>query len=322
MNCWFWNIDLNAQEYINDELQEHRLRQGWGYDDKLDLRRLNEKVVSKAQLDPQEREAWDRCCYMLLYIKVGDLVAVKNVPARDKFTIVRVTGPYDFTLGDQEDYEHVLPVEIVGVYHKQSGFVPTTLVNALNRAQSPIIVTYKHQQAVCDLASKAAVTTPEERAKPELFKEKVAKWPSKLFPHLRVALEHDLDSKGTERLILEMLKRDGMDVVWNAGPGEQGADLLGDPQIGYGIPYKIAIQVKMHWREDADQTGIDQLEHAIAAHGVQGGLLVTMADKLAPSLEKRIEESRKKYNIQVIYGDDLYGRLLELIADSSLDLTD
>jgi predicted Mrr-cat superfamily restriction endonuclease len=315
MNCWFWNIDLNARKYINEELQKHHLRQGWGYDDKLDLRKLNDKVASKTPLDPDEQVAWSRCWYMLSEIKVGDLVAVKNVPDRDKFTIVKVTGPYDFTNEAHEDYEHVLPVEIVGVYHKQSEFVPTTLVNALNRERNPIRVTYKHKQAVCDLASKVTDTTPEERAKPEQFKEKVTKWQSKLLTPLKKALQADLSHKETERLILEMLKRDGMDVVWNAGPGEQGADLLGDPQIGYGIPYKLAIQVKMHWEQDNDQTGIDQLERAIAAHGVQAGLL-------GPDLKKRIEESKKKYNIQVVYGEDLFVRLLELIADSSLDLTD
>jgi hypothetical protein len=47
-----------------------------------------------------------------------------------------------------------------------------------------------------------------------------------------------------------------------------------------------------------------------------------MADALGPDLKKRIEESKKKYNIQVVYGEDLFVRLLELIADSSLDLTD
>lgn len=321
MNCWFWNIDLSEQPYFNKELQEHRLRQGWGYDGKLDLRKLSVKVASKTPLDEQEQEAWSRCWYMLSEIKVGDLVVVKNVPDRDKFTIVRVTGPYDFTLDKGEDYEHVLPVEIVGVYHKQSEFVPTTLVNALHRERNPIRVTYKHKQAVCDLASKAANTTPEERAKPEQFKGKVAKWQSSLLPHLKDALKAKLSPPETERLILEMLKREGMGVVWTAGPGEQGADLLVDPQIGFGIPYKLAIQVKMHWGQDNDQTGINQLEQAFVAHGVQAGLLITVADTLGPDLTKRIEESRKKYNIQVIYGEDLFGRLLELIADPSLDLT-
>jgi len=318
MNCWFWNIDINKQKYFNVELQKHRLRQGWGYEDKLDLRKLN---ASKTPLDEEEQEAWSRCYYMLSDIKVGDLVAVKNVPDHDKFTIVKVTGLYDFKLGNEVNYGHILPVRIVGVYNKQSAVVPTTLVNALNHARYPIHVTHKHKQAICALASNVTETTPEERAKPELFKEKVAKWQSSLLPHLRNLLKETLSPTETERLILEMLERDGMDVVWNAGAGEKGADLLVDPQIGYGLPYKLAIQAKMHWDQDNDQTGIDQLEQAFDAHRVQAGLLVTMADTLGPDLTKRVEESKKKYNIQVIYGEELYGRLLEFVADPSLDLT-
>jgi predicted Mrr-cat superfamily restriction endonuclease len=322
MSCWFWNIDKAEHKYFNDELEKHRLRQGWGYDDKLDLRKLNGKVASKIPLDEAEQGAWSRCWYMLAEIKVGDLVVVKNVPKHDRFTIVKVTGPYDFTNTTQGDYEHVLPVETVGVYHKQSAVVPATLVNALNRAQSPIIRTIKHHQAVCDLASKAADTTPEVKVKPERFKEKVARWQKSLLPHLKDALQKDLSHNETERLVLEMLKRDrdGKDVEWIAGPSERGADILCSVQIGYGITYKLAVQVKMHPGQDNDQTGIEQLEQAFTAHGVQAGILVTTADTLGPDLTKRIKES--KYNIQVIYGEDLYGRLLEWMADPSLDLTD
>ena len=119
-----------------------------------------------------------------------------------------------------------------------------------------------------------------------------------------------------------MLKRDGMVVEWSPGAGEAGADLLCSVDIGYGIKYKLAIQVKKHFGQDNDETGIDQLEHAFNVHGAQAGILVTMADTLGHELATRIEESQKKHNIQVIYGSDLYGRLLELIADSSLDLSD
>jgi hypothetical protein len=161
----------------------------------------------------------------------------------------------------------------------------------------------------------------EEREQPEQFKEKIAKWRVSLFPHLRDALKANLSHTETERLILEMLRRDGMDVLWSAGPNEQGADLLCDVQLGYGLTSKIAIQVKMHWGEDYDTTGIDQLEQAFSVHGVQAALLVSVADKLGENVKSRIEQAQKTYNVRVIYGEELYTRLLELIADSSFELT-
>jgi predicted ATP-grasp superfamily ATP-dependent carboligase len=77
----------------------------------------------------------------------------------------------------------------------------------------------------------------------------------------------------------------------------------------------------MHWGEDYDTTGIDQLEQAFSVHGVQAALLVSVADKLGENVKSRIEQAQKTYNVRVIYGEELYTRLLELIADSSFELT-
>jgi hypothetical protein len=37
-----------------------RLRQGWGYDDRLDLRLINQKDQQKQPLDEEESAAWNR----------------------------------------------------------------------------------------------------------------------------------------------------------------------------------------------------------------------------------------------------------------------
>lgn len=77
----------------------------------------------------------------------------------------------------------------------------------------------------------------------------------------------------------------------------------------------------MHWGEDDDVAGIDQLEKAFQSHSLQAGILVSMADKLGQNVLNRIEEVKKKYNIQILYGEELYERLLELIADANLNLS-
>lgn len=319
MECWFWNIDLSAQDYFWSELEKGTLRQGWGYDDRLDLRKLRSKMDNSVTLDDEEQRAWDRCNTMVLYIKESDLVVVKNVPTRYQFTIVEVKGTYDYKIEDIGDYGHILPVKVVNTFHKYSKVVPSPFISALNREQNPIRVTYKHSQTVRELATIAP--SSEEKDKPEQFKDKVINWRESLLPHLTESLRNSLTASETERLILEMLRRDGLDVLWSAGAYEQGADILCDVQLGYGLMSKIAIQVKMHWGEDYDTTGIEQLEKAFEVHSVQAGLLVSMAEKLGDNVLARIEQAQRKYNIRVLYGEELYDRLLELIADSSLDLS-
>jgi len=318
MQCWLWNIDPNSQQYFTRELLAGRLRQGWGYNPGLDLRLLNAKKLANQPFNDNERIAWDRCHPMLLYIKVDDIIAVKNVPSFEMFTLVRVTGDYNFVQGEVGDYGHCLPVESVATYHKSSRLVPAPFVNALNRELYPVRVTYKHQQTVRELVSMKA--TPEEREAPEIFKDKVTRWRRDLLPHLKAILQRSLTPRETEHLVLELLRRDGMEVLWNAGPGEKGADILSEVPLGFGLTStKLAIQVKMFWDLHSDTTGLDQLETAFRSHAIQAALLVSMADKLAPELHNRLEQLQRQFNLRIIYGSDLYERLLELIADGSFD---
>lgn len=316
MNCWFWNIDVGQYHYFWAELQAGRLRQGWGYLEGLDLRKLNEKRLAGLGFEDHERQAWDRCCPMLLYIKEGDYVVVKNVPTPQKFAIVKVVGGYSF-LDPHDGYGHVIDVEIVNTFHKYSPLVPAPFMNALDRERYPIRVTNRHRQTVLKLA--ALDPSAEGKDKPEAFRDRVRRWRHDLLPHLIEELRKNLSASDTEKLVLEMLRRDGMDVVWTAGAGERGADILWSVQLGYGIESKIAIQVKMHWGEDNDTTGVEQLARAFATHQVQAGLLVTTAMKLGPDLERRLVEAKKQYNIQVLYGEELFERLLELIADTDIE---
>lgn len=317
MECWFWNIDTGVREFLSAELNAGRLRQGWGYDSRLDLNLLESKLKTKNVFDPEEQSAWNRCSPILLYIKKGDLVVVKNIPSADMFTIVEVIGDYWFQISEKGDYGHILPVRVVNTFHKYSKVVPVPFTNALNREQNPVRITYKHSLTVKDLAK---TTATDEKDTPEQFKDKMSKWRANLLPSLKKALREGLTASETERLVLEMMRRDGLDVDWIAGAGEKGADILCDVQLGYGLTSKIAVQVKMHWDHDSDTTGVDQLEKAFEVHSVQAGLLVSMADIMGNNVLERVEQAKRKYNIRILYGEELYTRLLELISDPNLDL--
>lgn len=188
------------------------------------------------------------------------------------------------------------------------------MVNALDRAQSPIIITYKHKESVAQLykiKSGKLFTTPDE------FKEKLLKWRLELIPHLKRILRDGMSHRRAERLIFNLLKRDGLEVMWTAGPAEKGADHVGTIDLGYALTSQMGVQVKMHWGVANDTTGLDQLERAFKERNLDVCLLVTFADKLGPALERRIGSLRQKYKLEVLYGDDLYRRLLELLAGSS-----
>lgn len=318
MDCWFWNIAAGKGEIFWRELEDGWLRQGWGYDEALNLRRLSRKQEGEGNLSKSEQRAWDRCRYMLDGIEEGDLVAVKNVPDGEHFTLVEVVGDYDFSLEALEDFGHGLPVEIVQVFHKQSSVVPAPLANALNREQNPIRVTNKHRDRVQALASS---DHPDDVARvPESESEMVERWRSELWPALRDQLKKSLNSALAERLILGMLERDGLQVVYNAGRSEAGADVLSEVDVGYGLSADVAVQVKMKWGTYNQTGGIEQLKKALDEYDADIGLLVAYADELGPDLEEALAEAQREYRIEALWGEDLYNQLLESIIDPEFGL--
>jgi len=322
MSCWFWNIDKAETKYFMEELSAGKLRQGWGYSDNLNLRKLRERIDRGEQLEEYEDAAWTRVSPMLL-IKADDLVIVKNVPDSNHFTLVEVSGEYGFEIGDLGDYGHYLPVKVLKEFHKHAYIVRAPMVNALEREAHPIRVTYKHASSVEDLRALAGSITEEQAKKVEEFREIANSWKRKLSDHLREYLHGEyLNSRKAEKLIEALLIADGFDVDFTAGPSERGADLITFVPLTYNLKAKLALQIKKHTGIDNDLTGINQIIGAFEAHRADAGLLVTFADELGPDLEKKIREARRKYNLDVLYGEELYERLLELIVTGNANPQD
>lgn len=316
MKCWFWNIDRNNRKYFRDQLELGWLRQGWSYDKDLDLRKLKTKIKKNEALSENEKIAWDRCHYMLQSISEGDLVIVKNIPDNNTFSLVRVTGKYDF-MEEIGDFAHRLRIEIIGKFHKRSKLVPVSLVKALDREQNPIRITLKHHQTVIGLLSAAKQI---EATKSLTLKNRLEELRLSLIEPLKKSIKNNITHRDAEKLIFEILKYDGLEVVKTAGSNERGADFVSTIQLGYGLDTKIAIQVKMHWGTDNDTEGLGQIKTAFREHKVDAAILVSFADKLGKKLERELAELRKAFKIEVLYGEDLYSKILEIVTSSGYEL--
>jgi len=150
--CWFWNTNRNNQEYLGTQLKAGKLRQGKSDKSNLNLKKIKEKPVT--EWDKEEQDTWKRCKLMLENIKVDDLIVVKNIPDSSHFTLVKVTGNYDFSIDKSiGDFGHFLPIEIVGDFDKyRSTAVPTEFVRALNAHRHPIRRIRAHEKIVFELA--------------------------------------------------------------------------------------------------------------------------------------------------------------------------
>lgn len=138
MHTWerTWRGD-GQRAYVWSEIQRGRLRQGWGWDDSQDLRRVQAQLDGGLDLTGWEADAW-KARRMLTEradaIHVDDLVIAVAVPEWHLFVVCRVVGPYEFdSRAEIADYGHVLPVEIVaGPLDRSARAVGEPMHHALN----------------------------------------------------------------------------------------------------------------------------------------------------------------------------------------------
>ena len=81
---------------VFEELKASRARMGWSWDDKLDLRTIQEKRERGEPLDEEQKTAID-CLGFLNYVNPGDYIIYPHQPERGQFSVVKLTGEYDYS---------------------------------------------------------------------------------------------------------------------------------------------------------------------------------------------------------------------------------
>ena len=124
MRYWAIRTDTDHNTpYIWQELQAGRLRQGWGRRAEEDLDVIASLRAAGMPLDEWQRQTWRGNRRLLPSehdaVQVGDIAVLPHLPRYGHWTIVRVIGPYRYSIGDgrnfmgKPDFGHILPVEII-----------------------------------------------------------------------------------------------------------------------------------------------------------------------------------------------------------------
>ena len=114
---WAMRTSVSGPDFIWAEVRRGRLRQGWGWTEEQDLRRISLRKQAGASLDEEELAAWPARRMLGSEpdgIRLDDLVVTQNLPSQGRLSVCRVVGPYEFQVAKpQGDYGHILPVELV-----------------------------------------------------------------------------------------------------------------------------------------------------------------------------------------------------------------
>lgn len=321
-NVWIWNISNDYQQFFADELKAGRLRQGWGYKDRLDLRLLAKKDEQGEELDEDESAAWKRLSVMLMKdwgIKVGDIILVKNTPTWGWYTLCEVTSGYHFdrsTPGGDGDYGNWIGVKLLREINKNSAPVAGDLRSSIDHARWPITSAVKRASEILDLLKAADVEKPVGG-----WQERFDSESSKIISIIKEKVVNKLHPSEFEELVKELLNFESFEnIKLTAGAWENGADIVMSVNAPFFDDLYIVVQIKHHPGEDNDTTSVVQLGRAFDYYKAVAGLLVTSADKIGAQLQEAIEHLKTDGKaVTVLYGDELHRRVLHVLASRTGD---
>lgn len=293
--------DRTQRDFVLRELEQGRLRQGWGWKATHDLRLLAPRARSR-KLTDEEASVWRNRRLLDTEadgLKKGDVVVIPNVPEQGRWVLARVSGGYDFAPvqvkeNKRPDYGHIVAVNVI---REPGGKI--AVVEADNEhVDARLRATMRNQSRMWSIdalgAAVDALIEAMETGKDTRTPEPEVQKAEGFFEAVRRAAWQHIESKykGAEfehlvHRLFECIYRDGRVEHWG-GAGEKGADLIVFTRDPLGIEYKIAVQVKLHEGTEGDTTALDQIEKARKHHRVDAGVVVTTAEQMSePFLARR-----------------------------------
>ena len=325
-NYWGYRIDVKNQDFFFKELEQGRLRQGWGY---AENQKLPDTTDSGARKNLSMYEK----------VKKGDILLIPRLPDWGSVAIAEAAEDWDdkekgyrfeiAKLGDgNEDFGHIFPANYIGCFNRHgkdvSGNIQSTL-KARNRFWNISRFSEDVEKIMKNLEGNKESTSVIENIK-NIVSEQV-----KSHFDLKECCDKIVDEynqKFTASQWEEVLK-DILEKIYpeykiekkgGSKEEEHGTDVLINVP-GISESYNIAIQVKNYKGEISDENIkiiIDQVNKA-EEYGWEDGKLIDKILVITPAKEEdnpKLIEKCKKENIKVIFSEELKKLIFQSIIES------
>jgi hypothetical protein len=244
MNYWGYRTNKFKAEFFWKELQQGRLRQGWGFENEHDLR--NPKLLYNGAR---------RNMRMYQDVKKGDYLLVPHLPQYHEVAIVQATEDwnkgYDFRIDEKEgDYGHIFPAKFVKKFVRNNRNVSSDLQSTLKNIQRFWNITrYEDDIKIlldCPQEELIDSISYEDRLEEAIFGVFDEKTFSKnLYDGLNKEFVNETWEYALVKGLQELLPFYSIERVGGKSEKEHGTDILIKlPGIDAEISYAIAIQVK------------------------------------------------------------------------------
>jgi len=318
-NYWGYRIDKNRIPFFIAELDEGRLRQGWGYDSQQDLRNLTIDGGARRNLP------------IFNNVKKGDILLVPRLPDWGKVAVIEATEDFnkgyrfemynsDGKYGDFNDYGHIFPAKFIksfGRYNKNvTGNIRSTLKNIgrfwnVNHCANDIetIINIDEKELETLINNEDRFKNSIETVFNECFDEN--KFSDNLFEklnnHFNASEWEILLVKGLEKLFPNC----AIEKVGGRDEKKHGTDILIKiPSITKDYQYGIAIQVKDYnnyvGKEVIDQINKAEFWNKENIRLIDKFVIITNAKK---ENNKHLVDDR---GVKIIFTDELKSLLLKM----------
>ncbi len=298
---------------IFDELQAGRARIGWSYEDRLDLRLIKDKIDQGEALDEHECAA-KRCLGFLTRVAENDYLVYPHQPKRRQFTVVQVTGGYDYS-GPEErlknDFRSYRPCSLE-TPHPVSSYdriVPSQLRHRMG-TQARFSEIYDTRSLFLFLEAVPDAGRPQDDSNQPAI--------SRIYSDLRELLPDSLHREFSSvdlsrRFCKDLFERMGYPVYVQEGPHEAGSDVVvtvSSQLLPEDVEFRVGVQVfsyKGNIEASALEDKLNQLLEGWDKNKLDYGLLLTTGncgeDAKRVLREHYSNEPCKK--VRLIEGDQL-----------------
>ena len=323
---WGYRIDVKNQDFFFKELEQGRLRQGWGYDKNQEL--------------PDTKDSGARKNLSMYHnVKKGDILLIPRLPDWGSVAIVEATDDWDdkekgykFEIDDEKkDYGHIFPAKYIGCFNRHgkdvSGNIQSTL-KARNRFWNISRFSEDIEKIIKNLEGNRESTSVIENIKNIVSEQVKSHFDLKGFSE-KVIDEYNrkFTASQWEEVIKNILEKiyPGYEIERIGGSKEEkhGTDILVTISgLSNLEKYNIAMQVK-NYNDVISDNNIDNIikqinkaeEYVWENNGklIDKILVITSAKKEEnPKLIKKC----KKENIKVIFSEELKKLILRSIIES------
>lgn len=309
---WVIRTDKKATDFLWRELEEGRLRQGWGFDLSQNLVVIRDAVSRGEPLSAWQASTW-RGNRRLLdsepdAVRVGDIVVAPHLPRRGEWSVARVSGRYKFDIPSSKgDYGHILPVDLLTVSRPVNPYEMAVSAKLRQTMRNPLrmwninSLSVEVDQIIHAIKTDQPGDSLAERLPDVLAGLEDLGWKS--FQHHY----HGAEFEKPCILLLELLYGKE-NVEHTGGSGERGADAICQFIDPLGVQHRLAVQIKM-WEWDADWTRpLDQVRQAYGAYeGITAAAIISTSKGVTATFADKVEalQNELRIPIKVILREEL-----------------